>query len=140
MCVNGAIFFARTMQPDSLFEWGPVCGWKHPEMCLSIWVPGVALSVWWVKTGKHFKRKLKNLTELYFTTNDKQVLQLIWVSLIGTDVSMRGSLLWEEARVPGKNPRIQAGDSHTLSKSGDNGEKRVHCPLIINLKIENDLQ
>lgn len=44
--------FARTMQSDSLFEWGSVCGWKHPEMCLSGRVPGVALSVWWVKTVK----------------------------------------------------------------------------------------
>lgn len=77
ICALMVLFlFARTMQPDSLFEWRPVCGWKHPEMCLSIWVPGVALSVWWVKTGKHFKKNLKNLTELYFTTNDKQVLQL----------------------------------------------------------------
>lgn len=44
--------FARTMQSDSLFEWGSVCGWKHPEMCLSGRFPGVALSVWWVKTVK----------------------------------------------------------------------------------------
>lgn len=41
---------------------------------------------------------VKYETELiYFTRIDKQlVLQLILISLVGTDVSARGSLMWEE--------------------------------------------
>lgn len=30
-------------------------------------------------------------------------------------VSAKGSLIWEEAGVPGENPRVHAGDHHTLS-------------------------
>lgn len=85
------------------------------------------------------KKPLENFF-FNFTTIDNLVLHVQLITLVGTDVSASGSLVWEVAGVPGENPRIQAGDSHTLSKSGDNGEKRVHCPLIINLKIENDLQ
>lgn len=31
------------------------------------------------------------------------------------DVSVRGSLMWEEAGVPGESPRVQAGDRYILS-------------------------
>ena len=57
----------------------------------------------------------KKLNFIYFTTINKQVLQLILISLVGTDVNTRGSLVWEEAGVPGENPRVQAGDRYTLS-------------------------
>lgn len=62
------------------------------------------------------KRKLSNNFN-YFTTIDKQVWlhTSILIYLIGTDVSARGSLMWEEVRVPGENPHVQAGDRHTLT-------------------------
>lgn len=46
---------------------------------------------------------------------DKQVVQLILISLVGTGVSARGSLMWEETGVPGENLRLQAGNHNTLS-------------------------
>lgn len=41
------------------------------------------------------------------------------------DVRARGSLMWKEARVPGENPSVQAGDHHTLSHttSVDHGDR-----------------
>lgn len=46
---------------------------------------------------------------------DKQVLQRIFISLVGMDVSASRALVWREAGVPGENPRVQVGDRHTLS-------------------------
>lgn len=59
----------------------------------------------------------KILNFVYFTTIDKQVITtyINLISLIGTDVSMKESLMWEEATVPRKNPRVHVGDHHTLS-------------------------
>lgn len=34
---------------------------------------------------------------IHFTTIEKQVLHLILISFVGTDVSARGLLMWEEA-------------------------------------------
>lgn len=47
----------------------------------------------------------------------RQIFSLynISISLVGTAVSKRGSLLWEEAGVPEKNPSVQAGNHHDLS-------------------------
>lgn len=58
--------------------------------------------------------KLK-LNFVYFKTIHKQVLQRISISFVGTDASARGSLVWEEARVPGEDPHVQAGDCHNFS-------------------------
>lgn len=46
---------------------------------------------------------------------DKQVLQLILISFVGTDVSKRNSLMWVEATVPWENPGVQAGNHFALS-------------------------
>lgn len=43
------------------------------------------------------------------------ILQLLLSSLIDTGVNARGSLVWKEADVPGKNPRVQASDIKPLS-------------------------
>lgn len=43
---------------------------------------------------------------IYFTTINKQVLQLKLISLVGTGVSARSSMKWEEAGVSDKNPRV----------------------------------
>lgn len=40
---------------------------------------------------------INKLNFIYFSTIDKQVLQLILISFVGTDVSVRVSLMWEEA-------------------------------------------
>lgn len=50
----------------------------------------------------------------FFTTIDEQVIQLLSISLIGTDVGASGSLVLEEAGVPGESPCVLAGDRHTL--------------------------
>lgn len=42
------ILFARYVQPDGLPEWGPLRGQPHPEVCLSVRIPGLPLPVWWV--------------------------------------------------------------------------------------------
>lgn len=44
---------------------------------------------------------LNKLNYIYFTMIKKQVLQIIFISLVRTDVNVRGSLLWEEAVAPG---------------------------------------
>lgn len=49
---------------------------------------------------------------IYSTTIDKQVQQLILISLVGTDVSVSGSLMWEEAGAPGEAPRLNVIGYH----------------------------
>lgn len=49
---------------------------------------------------------IKKLNFMNFTTIYIKVLQRILISLDGTDISERGSLMWEEARVLGENPVI----------------------------------
>lgn len=44
-------------------------------------------------------RKYTACTFIYFCNVDKQVLQLILISFVGTDVSKRNSLMWVEATV-----------------------------------------
>lgn len=40
---------------------------------------------------------------IYFTTLDKQIIRLIMIPLVCTDVSTRGSLMSEKAALPGEN-------------------------------------
>ena len=45
------------------------------------------------------------LIQIYFTTITKQVIQLILIMLVGTDVWVRVVLVWKETGgVPGGNP------------------------------------
>lgn len=57
--------------------------------------------------------------------NSIQILQVILISLVSTDVSMRESLMWEEAGVLGENQCVQMGDHHNLSKKStvDHGDR-----------------
>lgn len=62
-------------------------------------------------TGSEFTLSL-NLT--YFTTINKEILQLILMLFISSDISVKRQLMWEETRVPGENPRVRVGDHITL--------------------------
>ena len=46
------------------------------------------------------------LNLIYFTTITKQVIQLILIMLVGTDVCVRMVFVWEETGVPGGNPPV----------------------------------
>ena len=46
------------------------------------------------------------LNFIYFTTITKQVIQLILIMLVGTDVCFRMVFVWEETGVPGGNPPV----------------------------------
>ena len=46
------------------------------------------------------------LNLIYFTTITKQVIQLILIMLVGTDVCVRMVFAWEETGVPGGNPPV----------------------------------
>jgi len=56
---------------------------------------------------------LKSLIFIYFTTITKQVIQLILIMLVGTDVCVRMVFVWEETGVPGGNPPVWLGDHMT---------------------------
>jgi len=45
-----------------------------------------------------------SLNLIYSTTITKQVIQLILIMLVGTDVCVAVVFFWEETRVPGGNP------------------------------------
>jgi len=47
-----------------------------------------------------------SLNFIYFTTITKQVIQLILIMLVGTDVCVRMVFVWEETGVPGGNPPV----------------------------------
>jgi len=47
-----------------------------------------------------------NLFLPYFTTITKQVLQLILIMLVGTDVCVQTVFMWEETGLPGGNPPV----------------------------------
>ena len=53
------------------------------------------------------------LNFIYFTT--KQVIQLILIMLVGTDVCVRMVFVWEETGVPGGKPPVWLGDHMTIS-------------------------
>ena len=46
------------------------------------------------------------LNFIFFTTITKQVIQLILITLVGTDVCVRMVFVWEETGVPGGNPPV----------------------------------
>ena len=48
----------------------------------------------------------KTLNFIYFTTITKQVIQLVLIMLVGTDVCVRMVFVWEETGVPGGNPPV----------------------------------
>jgi len=49
---------------------------------------------------------------IYFTTITKQVIQLIIIMLVGTDVCVRMIFVWEETIMPGGNPPVTTWPSH----------------------------
>jgi len=49
---------------------------------------------------------IKILNFIYFTTITKQVIQLILIMLVGTDVCIRMVFVWEETGVPGGNQPV----------------------------------
>ena len=55
------------------------------------------------------------LNFIYFTTITKQVIQLILIMLVGTDVCVRMVFVWAETGVPGGNPLVWLGDHMTIS-------------------------
>lgn len=77
----------------------------------------------------HFKK----LIIIYFKTIDKQALQVIFISLVVTDVSARRSLVLEEStrREPTcpLNPITYNLCRSHGSNSGRSDDKRVHSPL-----------
>ena len=46
------------------------------------------------------------LNFIYFTTITKQVIQIILIMLVGTDVCVRMVFVWAETGVPGGNPLV----------------------------------
>ena len=46
------------------------------------------------------------LNFIYFTTITKQVIQLILIMIVGTEVRVRMVFVWEETGVPGGNPTV----------------------------------
>ena len=50
-----------------------------------------------------------------FTTITQQVIQLILIMLVGTDICVRMVFLWEETGVPGRNLPVRLGDHMTIS-------------------------
>ena len=51
-----------------------------------------------------------SLNFIYYTTITKQVIQLILIMLVGTDMCVRMVFVWEENGVPGGNPPVWLGD------------------------------
>ena len=54
------------------------------------------------------------LNFIYFTTITKQVIQVILIMLIGTDVCVLVVFVWEETGVLGGNPPVWLGDHMTM--------------------------
>ena len=57
----------------------------------------------------------KSLNFIYFTMIANQVIQLILIMLVGTDVCIRMIFVWEVTGVPGGNPPVWHGDPMTIS-------------------------
>lgn len=78
---------------------------------------------------------------IHCTTIDKQILQLIWISLVGTHISASGSLMWEEAGVPVENTGVQEGDNHTLSHatSVDHRDRTRVAAVALCIKLNNHM-
>ena len=61
------------------------------------------------------RAELSFLNFIYFTTITKQVIQLILIMLVGTDVCVRMVFVWEETGVPGETPPVWLGYHMTIS-------------------------
>ena len=59
------------------------------------------------------KNLFKSLSLIYFTTITKQVIQLILIMLVGTDVCVQIVFVWKETAVPGRNPPARLDDHMT---------------------------
>ena len=55
----------------------------------------------------------RSLNFIYFTTITKQVIQLLFIMLVGTDVCVRMVFVWEGTGVPGEIPPVWLGDHMT---------------------------
>jgi len=55
------------------------------------------------------------LNFIYFTTITKQVIHLIFIMLVRTDVSVPVVFVWEGTGSPGGNPPVWLGDHMTIS-------------------------
>jgi len=53
------------------------------------------------------------LNIIYFTTINKQVIQLIQILPVGSNDVAKVLFVWEETGVPGENPHNQPGDDLT---------------------------
>ena len=65
------------------------------------------------------------LNYIYFTTIMEQVIQLILIMLVGTDVCVRMVSVWKETGVPGGNPTVWLGDHMTISHADARYRSRV---------------
>ena len=71
----------------------------------------------------HYQRLSLNF--IYFTNITKQVIQLILIMLVGTDVCVRIVFVWEETGIPGGNPPVWLGDHMTISHADPGYQTRV---------------
>ena len=86
---------------------GPLCGYSRNTCPVHLHLKGFMCKF-------HFD-DLKTVEDLslnfiYFTTIMKQVIQLILITLVGTDVCVWMVFVWEKTRVPGGNPPVWLGD------------------------------
>ena len=70
-----------------------------------------------------------SLNVIYFTTITTQVIQLILIMLVGTDVWVPVVFVWEETGVPGGNPPVWLGDHMTISHDGNKSHNDTWCSL-----------
>ena len=73
------------------------------------------------------------LNVIYFTTITKQVIQLILIMLVGTDVCVRMVFVWEETGVPRGNPPVWLGDqrpSHMSTSGIEPGSQRCEATAL----------
>lgn len=102
---------------DILFTQKANMGWVAGTAYITGWpILGILIimticSLPFVRRGGHFEVSsfLLKLNFIYFTTIDKQVLQLASLFLVGTGVSAIGSMMFEEAGVSGENPTCPSG-------------------------------
>ena len=69
---------------------------------------------------------------IYFKTITKQVLSLILIMLVGTDVCVRMAFVWQETGVPGRNPPVWLGDHMTISHADAGYRTRVAVRRVLN--------
>lgn len=103
-------YHCRSWKPQHIFH-GSTLEQSEKEVIFCIDAQRNFIKIWisFGRKEKKFKWNcqiyflfLKKKSILFYTTIDKQVLQLISKSLTGIDVSTRGSLMWEETKMPEK--------------------------------------